>query len=125
MILWVDGGPWSGAWALAGAFGSAVMSERIMGRLGLTTPGEDAAWGSLRERVTISLRPIGGPTAIGFFGLAAATVVGWGCLWSCVALPWCGPLSPRDGACWFRRRCSGLLYYDFAAGQCMTCPDGI
>src|SRR6266513_651231 len=46
-----------------------------MGRPGLSRPGEDAAWGSLRERVTISLRPIGGPTAIGFFGLAAATFV--------------------------------------------------
>jgi len=29
----------------------------------------------LRERVTISLRPIGAPTALGFFGLAAATFV--------------------------------------------------
>jgi len=51
------------------------MSERIMSRPGLSTPGEDAAWGSLRERVTISLRSIGGPTAVGFFGLAAATFV--------------------------------------------------
>ena len=51
------------------------MSERIMGGPGLSRPGEDAAWGSLRERVNICLRPIGGPMAIGFFGLAAATFV--------------------------------------------------
>lgn len=51
------------------------MSERIMGRPGLSTPGEDAAWHSLGERVTVSLRPIGGPTSLGFYGLAAATFV--------------------------------------------------
>src|SRR5215211_4803271 len=39
------------------------------------TAAEDTAWDSLRERVTISLRPIGAPTALGFFGLAAATFV--------------------------------------------------
>jgi succinate-acetate transporter protein len=39
------------------------------------TSGEDSAWQSLRDRVTISLRPIGAPTAIGFFGLAAASLV--------------------------------------------------
>jgi len=35
------------------------MSERIAGRPGLSTLGEDAAWNALRERATISLRPIG------------------------------------------------------------------
>src|SRR5436853_7143740 len=63
-----------GAWPRPEGLG-AVMSERIMSRPGLSTPGEDAAWSSLRERMTISLRPIGGPAAIGFFGLAAATFV--------------------------------------------------
>ena len=88
------------AWALAGAFGSAVMSERIMGRPGLSTPGEDAAWGSLRERVTISLRPIGGPTAIGFFGLAegktvALVLAGFAFVAQIVAAVFC--LLARDG----------------------------
>jgi succinate-acetate transporter protein len=47
--------------------------QRILDRPGLNTPGEDAAWDGLRERVVITLRPIGAPTSIGFFGLAAAT----------------------------------------------------
>jgi succinate-acetate transporter protein len=52
-----------------------VVSERIVDRPGLATPGEDAAWEALRQRVTISLRPIGAPTPIGLFCLAAATFV--------------------------------------------------
>jgi succinate-acetate transporter protein len=52
-----------------------VDGERVLDRPGLNTPGEDAAWDGLRERVTIMLRPIGAPTTIGFFGLAAATLV--------------------------------------------------
>src|SRR4051812_37481222 len=48
--------------------------RRIVDRPGLNTPGEDAAWDGLRERVAITLRPIGAPTSIGFFGLAAATL---------------------------------------------------
>lgn len=51
------------------------MTERTVERPGLSTPGEDASWDALRERVTISLRPIGAPTPIGLFGLAAATFV--------------------------------------------------
>src|SRR5215212_8211445 len=49
------------------------MSERMLDRSRSGTPGEDAAWDSLRQRITISLRPIGAPTPIGLFGLAAAT----------------------------------------------------
>ena len=51
------------------------MSERMVDRPGLSTPGEDSAWDALRQRVVISLRPIGAPTPIGLFGLAAATFV--------------------------------------------------
>src|SRR2546423_9216556 len=51
-----------------------VMTERVADRPGLKTGGEDAAWNALRERVVISLRPIGAPTSIGFFGLAAASL---------------------------------------------------
>jgi len=51
------------------------VTERLVDRPGLSTPGEDAAWEALRERVMIVLRPIGAPMSIGFFGLAAATFV--------------------------------------------------
>jgi succinate-acetate transporter protein len=54
---------------------SSGVGERIVDRPGLATPGEDAAWSALRERITINLRPIGGPAAIGFLGLAAASLV--------------------------------------------------
>ena len=47
--------------------------KRILSRRGLNTPAEAAGWNGLRERVAITLRPIGAPTSIGFFGLAAAT----------------------------------------------------
>lgn len=50
------------------------MDEHVMDRPGVGTPGEDAAWRSLRERLVISLRPVGAPTSIGFFGLAAASL---------------------------------------------------
>jgi succinate-acetate transporter protein len=50
-----------------------VDGGRTLDRPGLNTPGEDAAWDGLRERVGIMLRPIAAPTSIGFFGLAAAT----------------------------------------------------
>jgi hypothetical protein len=40
----------------------------------VSTAGEDAARRSLRERLVIVLRPVGAPTAIGFFGLAAASL---------------------------------------------------
>jgi hypothetical protein len=33
------------------------------------TPAEASAWVSSRERVVISLRPIGAPTSIGIYGL--------------------------------------------------------
>jgi succinate-acetate transporter protein len=39
------------------------------------TSGETAAWDSLRDRVVIQLRPIGAPTAIGLYGLGAASWV--------------------------------------------------
>jgi succinate-acetate transporter protein len=49
--------------------------EADLGRMGLATAGEDAAWDALRQRITISLRPLGAVTALGFLGLAAATSV--------------------------------------------------
>ena len=51
------------------------MTERMVDRPGLDTPGQDAAWDALRQRIVISLRPVGAPTPIGLFGLAAATFV--------------------------------------------------
>src|SRR3954452_9037689 len=39
------------------------------------TSAADEAWDGLRERISIQLRPIGTPVALGFFGLAAATFV--------------------------------------------------
>jgi succinate-acetate transporter protein len=39
------------------------------------TPAEASAWDALRERVVISLRPIGAPTSIGLYGLGAASWV--------------------------------------------------
>jgi succinate-acetate transporter protein len=39
------------------------------------TPGEEAARGELASRTRVTLRPIAGPLALGFFGLAAATFV--------------------------------------------------
>jgi len=51
------------------------MSERIVDRPGLATAGEQAAWSSLRDRIAITLRPLGAPTPIGFLGLAAASLV--------------------------------------------------
>jgi succinate-acetate transporter protein len=50
------------------------MEQRLVDRPGVSTAGEDAAWQSLRERLVIVLRPVGAPTAIGFFGLAAASL---------------------------------------------------
>ena len=51
------------------------MTERTVDRPGVSTPGEDAAWDALRQRIVISLRPIGAPTPLGLLGLAAATFV--------------------------------------------------
>src|SRR5215207_6239599 len=51
------------------------MTESAVDRPGLSTPAEDAAWSALRQRIVISLRPIGAPTPIGLLGLAAATFV--------------------------------------------------
>jgi succinate-acetate transporter protein len=39
------------------------------------TPGESAAREELASRTLVTLRPIAGPLALGFFGLAAATFV--------------------------------------------------
>ena len=39
---------------------------RLVDRPGLSTAGEDAAWRPLRDRLVISLRPVGAPTSIGF-----------------------------------------------------------
>jgi uncharacterized protein len=50
------------------------LDGRLVDRPGVSTPGEDAAWRSLRDRLVISLRPVGAPTSIGFFGLAAASL---------------------------------------------------
>jgi len=38
------------------------------------TPGQDASWAALRDRVSITLRPVGSPVSVGFFGLAAASL---------------------------------------------------
>lgn len=51
------------------------MNGRLADRPGVSAPAEAAAWEALRERVAIVVRPIGGPMAIGFFGLAAPTFV--------------------------------------------------
>jgi succinate-acetate transporter protein len=59
----------------AGSSETRPAGDGDLGRPGLATPGEDAAWNALRERVTISLRPLGASTALGFLGLAAATWV--------------------------------------------------
>jgi succinate-acetate transporter protein len=50
------------------------VEERMLDHTGVSTPGENAAWRSLRERLVILLRPVGAPTSIGFFGLAAASL---------------------------------------------------
>jgi succinate-acetate transporter protein len=70
---------------------SAKRDERADGdaRPGAATPGEAAAWEALRERVTISLRPLGAATALGFLGLAAAT-------WVLASLQ-IGWIAPTDG----------------------------
>src|SRR5947209_834109 len=39
------------------------------------TSAEAASWEALGERVTISMRPIGAPLPLGFYGLAAASLV--------------------------------------------------
>jgi succinate-acetate transporter protein len=51
------------------------MHVRELDRPGLPTPGEEASWDALRERISITLRPLGAPLAIGFLGLAAASWV--------------------------------------------------
>src|SRR4051812_4112827 len=53
----------------------ALMGERTVSRPGLETSAEDSAWDALRQNVMISLRPIGAPTSIGLYGLAAASLV--------------------------------------------------
>jgi uncharacterized protein len=61
----------------------SLTGEAGLERSALASPGEAAAWDALRERITISLRPLGAATALGFLGLAAATwilaalQVGW------------------------------------------------
>jgi uncharacterized protein len=51
---------------------SRVADDReLVGHPGVDTAATEAAWASLQERVTISLRPIASPSAIGLFGLAA------------------------------------------------------
>jgi succinate-acetate transporter protein len=50
------------------------VEEPLVDRPGVNTPGEDSAWRALSERLVISLRPVGAPTSIGFFGLAAASL---------------------------------------------------
>lgn len=51
------------------------MSRTSVDADGLVRPtGPDAAWQALRDRLVISLRPIGAPTTIGLYGLAAASL---------------------------------------------------
>jgi uncharacterized protein len=69
------------------------MAERIVNRPGVPTPGEESAWTALRDRVTISLRPLGAPTPIGFLGLAAASLVLSG-----LQLGWVAPSESRSVA---------------------------
>ena len=69
------------------------MTDRRPDRSQVATPGEDAAWSSLRDRLVISLRPIGAPTAVGFLGLAAATLTVSG-----VQLGWIPPEQSRQAA---------------------------
>jgi uncharacterized protein len=69
------------------------MSERIVDRPGLATPGEEAAWNALRDRIAITLRPLGAPTPIGFLGLAAASLV-----LSALQLGWIAQAEGRDVA---------------------------
>jgi succinate-acetate transporter protein len=69
------------------------MTERIMDRPGMGTPAQDAAWTSLRDRVTVTLRPLGAPTPIGFLGLAAASLVLSG-----LQLGWIGRAETRNVA---------------------------
>jgi uncharacterized protein len=57
------------------------------------TPAADQAWDGLRERISIQLRPIGTPIALGFFGLAAATFV-----LSSLQLEWVSATEGRDVA---------------------------
>jgi hypothetical protein len=51
------------------------LAQRLADRPGVGTSGEIAAWETLRERVTITLRPVAEPVSLGLFGLAAATFV--------------------------------------------------
>jgi len=60
-----------------------------LARPGMATPAEDVAWDALRERITISLRPMGAATAADFLGLAAAT-------WVLASLQ-LGWVAPADG----------------------------
>ena len=84
----------------------------------MSTPGEDAAWSSLRERMTISLRPIGGPAAIGFFGLAAATFVVSG-----LHLGWVGLAEGKKAALVLVG--SAFIAQIVAAVFCLLARDGI
>jgi succinate-acetate transporter protein len=65
------------------------MDERTITRPGLETPAESSAWAVLQDRVSITLRPIGGPLSIGLYGLSAATLVLAG-----LQLGW---ISPQEG----------------------------
>jgi uncharacterized protein len=69
---------------MASADGEST-ARPVLDRPGVGTPAEATAWDSLRERVTISLRPIAAPSSLGFFGLAAATL-----LMSGLQLGWVG-----------------------------------
>jgi uncharacterized protein len=51
------------------------MGDLSGARPGVETPAEASARDALRERVVISLRPIGAPTSIGLYGLGAASWV--------------------------------------------------
>jgi succinate-acetate transporter protein len=65
----------SGYVAAASKVPEGDMDERTLSRPGMADPAEDPSSDALRGRVTIAVRPIGAPTPIGLFGLAAAAFV--------------------------------------------------
>jgi succinate-acetate transporter protein len=52
-----------------------MMGERPVTRPVMEASAEDSAWDALRQNIMITLRPIGAPTSIGLYGLAAASLV--------------------------------------------------
>src|SRR3954463_1059791 len=64
-----------GTWCRTARLASEVTTVSTVSASRDHTTAADGAWDGLRERISIQLRPVGTPVAIGFFGLAAATLV--------------------------------------------------